>query len=204
MNALQKTLAILAILVLVSQTVRHGYLRWFEPRGSVLDKYDQPLKGQIADAASLTELVLRYDTARKEVERAKQEQTKTEKELLPYERNAKEPYKSENMLREAITDWEAKSKEIHALRFYWYIGLALCVLGLLAYRKWNRWFGFTLVIAGFSEIIYWTSPTFLGSSTHEFDRLLVNKFTLSVISLVLALAVVWFLRIFAEKDGRTA
>ena len=44
MRALQKTLAIVAFLVLAPQTLRHAYMLWLEPRGSVLDKYDQPVK----------------------------------------------------------------------------------------------------------------------------------------------------------------
>jgi hypothetical protein len=57
----------------------------------------------------------------------------------------------------------------------------------------------TLLIAGFSEFIYWTSPTFLGS-TREFDRLLENKFVFSLLSLVLLMVVIWFLRIFADES----
>jgi hypothetical protein len=205
MNALQKTLAMIAFLVLISQTVRHAYLLWIEPRGSVLDKYDQPLKGEIAGAASLAELVQRYDQVRKEVDQAKQERLKAgQKELKDIDQNELEPYKSEHMLREAIEDWESKSKEIFEIRFYWFVGLVLCAVGLPLYRNLNRWFGFALVIAGFAEILYWTSPTFLGPSSHEFNRLLANKLILSVISLVLLIATIVWLKIFAEKDEAKA
>jgi hypothetical protein len=199
MKALQKTLAIIALLVLVSQTVRHAYTLWLEPRGSVLDKYDQPVKGQIADAASLDELLRRYEPVRKQADVAKQELSKTGGEPNFGERNEKEPFKSEQMLRDAITQWEEGSKEIRAIRIYCLIGLVFLVLGLLIYRKLNRWFGFTLLIAGFSEHMYWTSPTFFGA-TREFDRLLANKLALSVVSLVLLVAAIWFLDIFAERD----
>jgi len=102
-------------------------------------------------------------------------------------------------LREAINDWEARSKEIGALRFYWFIGLGFLVGGFLLYRKLNRWLGLTLLIAGFSEFIYWTSPTFFGGP-REFDRLLVNKFCFSLASLVLLITVIWSLRIFSEEN----
>lgn len=203
MKALQKTLAIIAFLALASQTVRHAYMLWLEPRGSVLDKYDQPVKGQIAAAASLDELLRRYDPVHKQADAAKQERLKTREEPSFMEQTEKEPYKSEKMLREAITQWEERSKEVRALRFYWLIGLVFLVLGLLTYSKRNRWFGLTLVIAGFSEFIYWTSPTFLGS-TSEFDRLLANKLALSAVSLILLIAVIWFLRIFSERDSRSS
>jgi hypothetical protein len=199
MNALQKTLAIVALLFLTGQTVRHAYVLWIEPRGSVLDKYDQPLKDQISAATSLDELLRSYDRVYKEVERAKQEATKAGKETSYRDETESEPYKSEHALREAITGWEAKSKEIHGIRFYWFIGLGFFVLGLLMYKKLNRWFGLTFLIAAFSEHIYWTSPTFLGRDTSEFDRLIENKLAFSVVSLALLIGAIWFLSIFADK-----
>ena len=197
MKALEKTLAIIAFLILVSQTVRHAYMLWLEPRGSVLDKYDQPVKNEITNASSLDELVRRYDAAYKKAEEARAQQSNAN-EGFDYRLQQKEPYKSERLLRDAITDWERRAKEIREVRFYWAVGLALFLLGILSYKKLNRWLGLTLLITGFSEIIYWTSPTFFGP-TREFDRLLGNKLVLSVISLVLLLVVIWLNRIFAEQ-----
>jgi hypothetical protein len=197
-------LAIFAFLILASQTVLHAYVLWLEPRTSVLDKYDQPLKDQIAAAASLDELVQRYDQVRKKADAAKQELARTGKELTFRDETQTEPYKSEHMLREAVTAWEEKAKEIHALRFYWLVGLVFAVLGLVTYKKFNRWFGVTLLLAGFSEIIYWTSPTFLGTNTREFDRLLINKFVLSIVSMALLIAVIWMQGIFADNQQRPA
>jgi hypothetical protein len=199
MNALQKTLAIVALLFLTAQTIRHAYILWFEPRGSVLDKYDQPLKDQISAATSLDDLLRKYDGVYKEVKLAKQDAEKAGKEVSSREEMQSEPYKSEHDLRDAITDWETKSKEIRELRFYWFIGFGFFILGLLMYRKLNRWFGLTLLIAAFSEYIYWTSPTFFGRDTREFDRLLVIKLAFSVVSLVLLIGAIWFLRIFADN-----
>jgi len=154
------------------------------------------MKGQIDAATSLDELLRRYDPVRKQVDSAKKEASEAGKERPSNDEI--EPYKSEKMLREAINQWEERAKEIHAIRFYWLVGLVLSVLGLLTYSKLNRWLGVSLLIAGFSELIYWTSPTFLGS-TQEFDRLLANKLALSAFSLILLFAVTWLLEIFAEK-----
>src|SRR6476660_5155674 len=77
-NALQKTLAIVALLVLVSQTVRHAYVLWLEPRNSVLDKYDRPLKDEISAATSLDQLLSRYDQAHTAAEAARKEAEKNE------------------------------------------------------------------------------------------------------------------------------
>jgi hypothetical protein len=63
----------------------------------------------------------------------------------------------------------------------------------------NRWFGLTLLIAAFAEFIYWTSPTFLGANTREFDRLLGNKVAFSVVSLILLMAVIRLNHVFTDK-----
>jgi hypothetical protein len=201
MNALQKTVAVIAILVLSTQTVRHAYLLWGEPRTSVLDKYDRPLQGEITQAASLNDLVRRYDPVRKDADNAR-EDLANGKRMRTMNELQTEPFKSERELRDAITDWERRSKEIHELRFYWLTGCWLLALGLVCYRKFNRWFGLTLMITGFAEFIYWTSPTFFGFSggIREYDRLLVNKLAFSVISLVLVLATTWVTRIFAAAQ----
>lgn len=204
MNALQKTLAIIATLALISQTIRHAYVLWVEPRESVLDKYDQPMKGEIESSGSLQELLARYDKVHKEAEEKRQQHLKEKGEVVAYgEQLQTEPFKSEATLHTAISEWEKKSGEIRELRFYWFVGLVLLALGWFAYKKLGRWWGLTLVIAGFGEFIYWTSPTFLGPGTREFDRLLVNKFAYSVISLALLIAVIWTFNIFSQKSERT-
>ena len=57
------------------------------------------------------------------------------------------------------------------------------------------------MIAGFSEFIYWTSPTFLGSATREFDRLLLNKLVFSLASLVLLGLAIYLLGVFSEEKS---
>jgi len=197
-RALQKTLAIVAFLDLAPQTLRHAYMLWLEPRGSVLDKYDQPVKDEISASSSLDELLRRYDSVHKQADKAREELSREGKSLAYNEAFQFEPYKSERLLKEAVQEWEKRSKEIHALRLYWLAGCVFLVLGLLSYRRLNRWFGLTLLIAAFSEFIYWTSPTFLGD-TREFDRLLGYKLALSAVSLVLLITVIWLLHIFAEN-----
>jgi len=198
MKPLLKTLAIIAFVSLLVQTVRHAYMLWFEPRGSVLDKYDQPVKSEIASAVSLDQLLHRYDPVRKQAD----ELAKTSSSPA-YEQTQKEPFKTEQTLRQAIIEWEEKSKEVRAIRFYCLVAAVLFVLGLFAYKKLNPWLGITLLIASFAEFIYWTSPTFIGP-TREFDRLLAKKLVLSVVSLVLLVGAIWFLQIFAEKEQSSA
>jgi len=129
MNALQKTLAMIAFLILVSQTIRHSYRLWVEPRGSVLDKYDRALKNEITQASTLDELVQRYEPLRKKADAAREELAKQGK-TFSYVENL-EPFKSEHELHEAIKDWEAKAGEVRSLRVYWIVGLVLFVLACL-------------------------------------------------------------------------
>src|SRR5215472_1529607 len=200
MNALQKTLAIVAFLALASQTVRHAYRLWLEPRGSSLDKYDLPLKDEIGGATSLEELLRRYDKIRKEVDEKRQELEKVDAKDRPYINELQtEPYKSEHALRDAITQWEKESQEIYQLRFYWLVAFVFLVLGVITYKKTSRWLGLTLLMVAFSEFIYWTSPTFLGSGVREFDRLLLNKLVFTILSLLLLITVIWRHGVFAEK-----
>ena len=196
MKALQRSLAILACLFLVVQTVRHAYVLWLEPRESVLDKFDRPLKDEIAAARSLDQLVARYEPVRKEVDRVKAERRAADPEAR-FDQET-EPFRSAASLREAISSWEERAKEVHSLRFYWSVGLLLAAFGVASYLRVNHWVGMTLLIAGFSEIIYWTSPTFLGAVTREFDRLLVNKFVLSALSLALLAVAIRILGAFSE------
>jgi hypothetical protein len=200
LNALQKTLAIVALLVLVSQTVRHAYVLWLEPRNSVLDKYDRPLKDEISAATSLEQLLSRYEQAHTAAEAARKEAAKNGEP--EYTLAQTEPFKNERALHEAITQWEAKSKEIHALKFYWLVGVALAALGMLIYSLRRRWLGLTFLIAGFTEIIYWTSPTFLGISTREFDRLLGYKLAFAIVSLALLLMVIMTQGIFSQAHDQ--
>jgi hypothetical protein len=199
MKILARTLAIIAFLILGAHIVRHAYILWIEPRGSVLDKYDQPLKGTITNAQSLNELVKRYDPIHKEAEQARLQKRNADHESSFMDRSEVEPFKSESMLQNAIADWESKSKEVFSLRFYWIVGFVCLALGTMIFRWGNKWLGLTLQIAAFSEFIYWTSPTFFGSTMKEFDRLLAYKLALSVVSLALLLFVIWIQKIFNSE-----
>ncbi len=198
MKALLRTLAIVACLFLIGQTVRHAYMLWFEPRASVLDKYDKPLKDEIAAAASVDELLRRYEPVRKEADRVRAERRAANREVGYNDES--EPFKSERALRDAITSWEERAKEVRALHFYWFVGLFFAALGVTFYLWRNRWLGVTLVIVGFSEFIYWTSPTFLGS-TREFDRLLLHKLVFSLVSAVLLGLAIHLLGVFSEEKS---
>ena len=99
MKALLRTLTILASLCLIAQTIRHAYVLWLQPRASVLDRYDKPLGKEIDSAASIEELVRRYDPVRKEADRIKAERRAADPQAEFHDESEAEPFKSESDLR---------------------------------------------------------------------------------------------------------
>ncbi|HXU35537.1 MAG TPA: hypothetical protein VN937_04185 [Blastocatellia bacterium] len=214
MRALQTTLFVVTALILSTQAVRHIYVRCLEPTGSVLDRYEPAVTTDIKKATSLDELVELYDEAHNKVKAADaDEESKdpanvsgSKSEVEPYKsllKSEKEPYKSESLLKEAIKDWESKTREVFELRYFWFSGVAFLIIGFLCYWKKLPWLGLTLLIAGFSEMIWATSPSFRGTPQSEFDRLLTNKIVLSLISLVLLLGIGFAVRRIESKRERS-
>jgi hypothetical protein len=197
----ERVLGIVAALILLTQTVRHAYVRWIEPRASVLDRYDRPLGDRISAATSLEELLKLYDPVKREADGLKATAVRN-REPYNEERDNTEPFRSERELRQAIQSWEEKAKEVRALWFYWTVGFLVLCLGFALRRLANRWAGLTLEIVAFSEFIYWTSPSFFGANVREFDRLLTLKFVLSIVSVILLLGVIRIQEIFADGQHR--
>lgn len=282
MKVFRTVVTILAFFILVPQTVRNAYVRWFEPRESVLDKYKQPMKGRIQAATSLDELVAMYEKAHKKGEAWRKKQ-KNKSPSLPgysspsfdYERPSSpggsttyapvftgpathtpatvtytpapaatapnptppvlvepatptlesdegdpgwDPYTTppavpaasypncvpttpaEMGLEQAIQEWEARSNGIYQLRFYWCFGLLLVVAGVVV-RKFSPWAGLILCIIGFSEMIFWTTPSYIGWGTREADKFFENQLVFSLLTLLLLIVVVCVGRVF--RDGQS-
>ena len=210
MQGLQKTCLILAVLTLSIQSVRHFYVKFFENKVSVLDKYEKgDIKEEIERADTLDELVAKYDPAKKREDELDAIQEKAERGKPEEEREAsqnafrgehKQDYERAAKLRSAIQDWESKAREIRELRIFWTFGFGLLLLGCILYFK-SPWLGMAFLIPGIAEMIWWTTPTFRFAGTvKEFERLLNNKLVFTNITLVLVI-LVWFLsgRIHVKK-----
>jgi hypothetical protein len=198
MEALKKTMFILALISVTGYTVRHIYLKWFDHRTSILEKFDSPTTEKIKKAGSLRELETMYARIHQQV--LAYDATDSIKNMEHYKKMDLEPYKQESELREAIMEWEAKSREIFQVRFYWFVGLLLTLVGGLLYKKSNRWLGLTILITGFGEMVYWTSPSFFSGGM-EYENLLNNKIVLSVITLVLLIFAGFYTGTLREKTG---
>jgi hypothetical protein len=188
MKTFQRVLAMLAVLIVGAQTLRHVYVRYIEPRQSVLDRFD-PTRQNIAASKSLDELVTLYETAWKKVEEEDKTHPATTEESYDYRRAEREPYKSEVQLKQAITEWEDHQRQLYELHFFWWSGFASVVIGAFAYRRSVQWLGMSCVLLGFLEMIWATSPS-LSSFGYpiEFERLLTYKIAYSVATFGVVLA----------------
>lgn len=187
MKTAQRILFVIAFVFLCVNSVRMTYQKWFEARSSALDTYDEIVEVDIREATSLQDLLERYDAAHKRVKEYEADDANPQVEYR--ERSETEPYKSEQKLRTAIDGWEAKTKQISRMRVYWLFGLAFLLLGLVAHKWLNPWVGIAALIVGFSEMIYWSSPSYFSGFSQEFERLLNNKLFLAWTSLALLLIV---------------
>ncbi len=185
MKALQVVLVVFGMYGLAQVTVqsfRHAYILWIEPRGSALV---EQVGQDIQAAKTLEELVTRHKEATRKVE--EWERDKSQEELSRADRS-REPYQSQSILRGAIEAWEGQHRQISQLHFYWWCGFVTLVAGVACYLWVQRWIGATFLIAGFGEMIWWTSPTFrILSAESEFDNLLSWKLIYSVATLALVL-----------------
>jgi len=212
MKALKITIFLLAILVLSTQFARHLYVRYLEPRGSILDKYEQTeTKKAIKTAVSLDELLSRYDVAKKRVDELDEQRKQAESNMSKDKRDVfreqfgekyKEDYERKSDLKEAISEWEKRSNEIYELRIFWLFGFVFFLTGAILFVKGHDWPGMAFIAPGIVEMIWWTSPSFgLAGSPHEFERLLMNKLLFTAVTLILMIATwIWHER-FLKKDG---
>jgi len=211
MRAVKLLTFVLALLALSAQLVRHVYVRWVEQSESVLHRYEVPVRSEIRDATSLQDLERRYaqEVKKARAEAARKPPQKPEEPCSDTGYTSPEPEDSADRssevlaLRSAIGDWENKANEIREVRFFWLCGLAALLLAAVCqWRRWE-WPALALVVLGFCEMVWWSSPSFSGGAQHEFTRLLDNKILFTVLSL-LALVVLWgigYLRPAAERRG---
>jgi len=211
MRTLQIVIFLLALLVLTTQSARHIYVRYIEPRTSVLDRFDETdAKKVIQEARTLSDLLKEYEPARELVDSLdkdlKQELTqKTRDEYYMYkqkwEEDHKQEYKRESELKSAIYSWENRSRQILELRVFWLFGLVFFLVGVAFLKRNQDWLGMFFLIPGIIEMIWWTSPSFrFVGSPLEFDRLLNNKliFTFATLAILIAF---WIMKERRNKNN---
>jgi hypothetical protein len=185
------TLAILglfALLIVAAQTFRHVYVRWVEPRDSVLDQFREKTEQEIAASKTLEELAALYSDAKKLVQAEDAKHAEDTDSEADYRRRQREPYTSEELLRGAITERESHERLLQETHFFWWVGFGCALLGFIAYFHVHPWFGVSLMVVGMCEIIWATCPSFRSfGAAQEFDRLLTAKVVYSALSVALVL-----------------
>ena len=191
MKAFQTVVFVLLMMLTTTQTMRHVYLKWVAPDGSVLDQFRSEAESDIAGARTLEELIPAYAAAKAKVD-AYQADPDNPK-LASYQQQTTEPYESEIKLREAIERREAWQRKLVELWFFWIAGAISVAVGIVVLRRFNEWLGMSGILIGYAEMAYWTSPLVDRQySGAEFETLLDIKLLLSAITMI-SLIVLWLL-----------
>src|SRR5258708_1377997 len=186
MKATRLILFVLGLLSFGAQVVRHVYVRWFEPTHSVLEKYEAPVRGDIRNSRSLSDLESRYA-----VELKKAGGHPTSRDTVLSEEGAPGTARpAVTQLREAIEEWEAHEKEIRELRFFYFAGFVVLLAAWLLNGRFP-WSALSLTILGFCDMLWATSPSWRSGPAAEFQRLLENKIVFSLLAIVLLLLFRW-------------
>lgn len=191
---MKKTLTVLfiiAMLISSTQTFRHVYVKWLEPTHSVLDAFKNELETGISKAKTLDDLVILYQEAQQKVK--KYESNQDNPIIKQHNKSNTEPYESEYKIKREIQNREFDKNQLYKLWFYWLCGIASLVVGLITFKKINKWLGFSGIVIGFTEMLGWTSPLFHNRLlSQQFEYLLNYKLLLSLITWIL-LITLWLL-----------
>lgn len=191
--------------VLTTQGIRHLYVWKIEPRTSVLDRFEKTDTSKaIAEAKSLEELVARYEPVQKTARQLDADLEKNQARIedpeqyrlyeTKFRQAHRTEYARESLLQSAIREWEANSTKILELRAFWIAGALLLIPGAILLARGSYWLGLSFIIPAVVEMLWWSSPSLSFSGCpKEFDRLLENKFYLTVITFVFVFALwCWF------------
>ena len=186
MQRLQTTLFVILMVVLTTQTFRHVYVKWIEPKGSVLDEFRAPAEKKLADTKSLEELKAMYAKARGNLE--SYEKGKSLEEIALARETERETYRDERQIEEANKEVEFRERTIFQVWFYWGVGLCSILLGLFVGARIDPWVGMVGLITGFGEMAIVTNPLYRSWGPQTgFEELLTLKMVLSVLSIALLL-----------------
>jgi len=189
-------LFLIAMLISTTQTFRHFYVKFIQPTDSVLDQFKTETESDIDRAKSIDDLVTLYRKAKDEVQ--KYESDSSNPKIEHRRRKNIEPYKSEIQIKEEIRSREYDQNQLFKLWFYWICGLLSSIIGIIAFKKVNKWLGLSGIIVGFSEMLCWTSPLFHNRLlSQQYEYLLNYKLLFSSVTLVF-LAALWL--IIEKKD----
>ena len=192
MKGLQVTFLIIFSCALSTQAIRqvHQYIYGYEE--SIIASAEEffEMKEEIKLEASTDELLAEYEASQKEIRQLRESDTTKEQFQLRQE-NA-ELFARIDALRTELQQRELMARELRDIWIFSIAGFILIGLGSLLYSRGYGWVGMSLILPGFLELIFWSSPSFsLGGALQEYELLLVNKIILTIIAFVLLFGL-WF------------
>ena len=186
MKGLQVTFLIIFSCMLSTQAVRHVHQYIFGYEESIIASVEEfsEMKKEIRLEASTDDLLAEYEASQKEMRQLRESDTTKEQFQLRQE-NA-ELFARSNALRKELQERESMAKQLRDIWIFSIAGFILIGLGSLIYSRGYSWIAMSLILPGFLELIYWSSPSFsLGGASQEYELLLVNKIILTIIAFVL-------------------
>jgi hypothetical protein len=189
MRSLQITFFILFFVTLSSQSFRHVYIKFIEPKNSILDEFKSHVEKDIDSSQTLIELKELFAKAKAKYDTLDNKNDSS----FAGKANLEKLKEDKNKIENIISYREGQNKKIFEIWFFWSMGLLSLLIGCVVYRKINNWIGIASIITGFTEMIWWTKPSFrsFGKIT-EFELLLNIKVLLSIVTLTL-LTTLWLL-----------
>ena len=192
MKGLQVTFLIIFSCALSTQAIRHVHQYIYGTEESIIASAEEffEMKEEIKLEASTDELLAEYEASQKEIGQLRESDT-TKKQFQLRQENV-ELFARSDALRTELQQRELMARELRDIWIFSIAGFILIGLGSLLYSRGYGWVGMSLILPGFLELIFWSSPSFsLGGALQEYELLLVNKIILTIIAFVLLFGL-WF------------
>lgn len=187
-------LFVLAGVVQVIQTLHLACVTWFPPAAAVADSRRYDTDNYVPKGNSLEELTREHETISQVLHALRKEEIT---EGSPSKRMREEELDKLMAVEAAIDRWNGEVGRLTEARFYWISGLLIALAGALCMRKFNLILGAPFLIAGFIEMIASTMDFDRAARIIVAERVLMWKFSLSMLTFPVLIAAAHFLRVFS-------
>lgn len=191
MRNLQIVFFVILACIFSTQAIRHAHHFVFAYEESMLAPIGEffEMEQEVRSEASTEELLEEYKAVEDSIRQLKDSSDgETDPEMNAFQIRQQNPelFHRQQTLHLELTQRELMSNELRDLWIYSIAGLILVILGCLIYFKIDHWTGLPLILAGFLELVWWSSPSFnMGGAVTEYRLLLVNKMIVTAIGLFL-------------------
>ncbi len=187
MKAFQTTLLILFAAILTTQAIRHVHLYvigYEEPFPVTAPGFPAEARAQARMEESTDELMAEYEATREQLEQLIQEDPA--KTTYTLQQEHPELFARHSALAIEVNERHRITSEIRDLWIFSIAGIILLGVGARLYVTGHEWVGMSLIVPGFLELMWWSSPSFtMGGAVQEFDVLLLNKIVVTIVSIAL-------------------